>query len=72
MTNRSIRFGEAWTDSRSLDYDLGLFELDFGSNGNKGGGEVIFAGQFIVSKGELTVESYGAGPFKVVQIETWK
>jgi hypothetical protein len=72
VTNRSIRFGEAWTDSRSLDYDLGLFELDFGNNGGKGGGEVIFAGQFMVSKGQLTVESYGAGPFKVVQIETWK
>jgi hypothetical protein len=72
VTNRSIRFGEAWTDSRSMDYDLGLFELDLSNNGGKGGGEVIFAGQFIVSKGELTVESYGAGPFKVIQIETWK
>jgi hypothetical protein len=72
VTNRSIRFGEAWTDSRSMSYDLGLFELDFANNGGKGGGEVIFAGQFVVSKGELTVESYGAGPFKITQIETWK
>ncbi|MDE3137831.1 MAG: hypothetical protein KGL59_14725 [Acidobacteriota bacterium] len=72
VTNRSIRFGEAWTDSRSMSYDLGMFELDFGNNKGKGGGEVIFAGQFIVSKGQLTVESYGAGPFKVIQIDTWK
>jgi hypothetical protein len=72
VTNRSIRFGEEWAQTRSLDYNLGLFELDFGANGGKGGGEVIFAGQFMISKGELTVESFGAGPFKISQIETWK
>ncbi len=72
VSNRPIRFGEAWTDSRSMDYDLGLMELDLTNNGGKGGGEVIFAGQFTISKGELTLESYGSGPFKITQVETWK
>jgi hypothetical protein len=72
VSQRPIRFGEAWTDSRSMDYDLGLMELDLNNGGgNKSGGEVIFAGQFTISKGELTLESYGSGPFKITQVKTW-
>ena len=73
VSNRPIRFGEAWADSRSMDYDLGMLQLDINNgNNNKGGGEVIFAGQFKIDKGQLTIESYGSGPFKVVQVEKWK
>jgi len=73
VSNRPIRFGEAWADSRSMDYDLGMLQLDVNNgNNNKGGGEVIFAGQFQIDKGQLTIESYGSGPFKVVQVEKWK
>jgi hypothetical protein len=71
VSDRPIRFGEAWTDSRSMDYDLGMMEMDLGANGS-GGGEVIFAAQFKIDKGQLTVESYGSGPYKIVQIKTWK
>jgi hypothetical protein len=73
VSNRPIRFGEAWADGRSMDYDLGLFELDLNNaDPKKSGGIVIYAGQLQIKDGHLNVESYGSGPFKFVRVKTWQ
>jgi len=73
VSNRPIRFGEAWTDSRSMDYDLGMFELDLNNaDPKKSGGMVIYAGQLQIKDGHLNVESYGSGPFKFVRVKVWQ
>ena len=35
LTNRPITFGEAWTDSRSMDYNLSAIELDMSDQREK-------------------------------------
>ena len=73
VSNRPIRFGEAWADGRSMDYDLGMFELDLNNaDPKKSGGMVIYAGQLQIKDGHLNVESYGSGPFKFVRVKTWQ
>lgn len=72
VSNRPIRFGEAWTDSRSMDYDLGMMELDINNaDSSSSGGMVIFAARLKVENGKLTIESYGSGPYKIVRVKSW-
>lgn len=73
VTNRPIRFGEAWEQARSTEYDLGLFELDLNNaDPKKSGGMVIYRGKLEINNGRLTVESYGSGPFKFVRVKAWQ
>jgi hypothetical protein len=57
VTNRPIRFGEAWSDSRSMDYNLSGMELTL-NPGNKGNsGTLLPACQFKIDKaGQLQIE----------------
>ena len=71
VTDRPIRFGEAWTDSRSQDYNLSALELDISSDKNQSGGTLLPACEFSVSKEkELTIEVY-ANPWKLTDIIVW-
>jgi hypothetical protein len=69
LTNRPISFGEAWTDSRSMDYNLSVLELDLVSQKNKSGGVLLPASEFIIDKKthELTIENY-QNPWKLVDV----
>jgi hypothetical protein len=69
LTNRPINFGEAWTDSRSMDYNLSAVELDISNEKGKSTGVLLPACEFIIDKktGELTVEEY-RNPWKLVDI----
>ena len=69
LTNRPIRFGEAWTDSRSMDYDLSALELDLSNQKGKSSGVLVPACQFIIDKRtkELTIENY-QNPWRLVDI----
>ena len=69
LTNRPIRFGEAWTDSRSMDYELSALELDLSNQKGKSSGVLVPACQFIIDKRtkELTIENY-QNPWKLVDI----
>lgn len=69
LTNRPITFGEAWTDSRSMDYNLSVLELDLVSQKNKSTGTLLPASQFIIDKKthELTIENY-QNPWKLVDV----
>ena len=69
LTNRPITFGEAWTDSRSMDYNLSVLELDLVSQKNKSTGTLLPASQFVIDKKthELTIENY-QNPWKLVDV----
>ena len=60
LTNRPIRFGEAWADNQSMDYNLSALELDLSSQKGKSSGTLLPACQFTIDKktNELTIETY--------------
>jgi hypothetical protein len=69
LTNRPITFGEAWTNSRSSDYNLSALEFDFVNEKDKNTGVLLPACQFKIDKNtkELVIENY-QNPWKLVNI----
>jgi hypothetical protein len=69
LTNRPITFGEAWTDSRSMDYNLSALEFDLSDEKGKSTGVLLPACQFIIDKKteELTVQNY-QNPWKLIDV----
>jgi hypothetical protein len=71
VTDRPITFGEAWTDSRSEEYNLSAIELDLGSNG-KGKGTLMPACQLKMNKqNELEIEAF-QNPWRLTDVYSWK
>jgi len=73
VTNRRIRFGEAYFDTQSQAYDLtaGQFDLD-DSDANKSTGVLYPAAQLTVDKeGELRLD-LNQNPWKLVDVLDWK
>jgi len=71
LTNRPIYFGEAWSQSRSLNYNLSLLELNINTDDmKKSTGILLPACQFVIDKktGELTAEAY-RNPWKLANIQ---
>lgn len=68
LTNRPIRFGEAWVNGRSMDYNLSALELDI-SKQNKSTGILMPAVQFKIDKktSEVVAENY-QNPWKLQNI----
>src|SRR5262249_13386491 len=59
VTNRLLRFGEVWADTRSSDYQLSGMELTFSKDKKQNSGTLIPAAEFKVSKeGHLEVEAF--------------
>ena len=57
VTNRPIRFGEAWSDSRSMDYSLSGLEVILSTEEKKNSGTLLPACQFKIDKeGQLQIE----------------
>ena len=69
LTNRPITFGEAWTDSRSMDYNLSALELDLSDQRSKSAGILLPACEFVIDKKthELIVAE-NRNPFKLVDV----
>jgi hypothetical protein len=69
LTNRPIRFGEAWVNGRSMDYNLSAVELDMSNEKNKSTGVLLPACQFKINKktNELEIENY-QNPWKLQNI----
>jgi hypothetical protein len=69
LTNRPIRFGEAWVNGRSTDYNLSALEMDLSSEKGKSTGVLLPACQFKINKktSELEVENY-QNPWKLQNI----
>jgi len=69
LTNRPIRFGEAWVNGRSMDYNLSALELDMSNEKDKSTGVLLPACQFKINKktNELEIENY-QNPWKLQNI----
>jgi hypothetical protein len=69
LTNRPIRFGEAWADSRSMDYNLSALELDLSTEKGKSTGTLLPACQFTIDKktNELEIENL-QNPWKLSDV----
>src|SRR6266498_3227568 len=68
VTNRPITFGEAWSDSRSMDYSLSGVEIILSANGKKNTGTLAPACKLKLDKeNQLELETY-QNPWKLVNI----
>ena len=69
LTNRPIRFGEAWVNGRSTDYNLSALELDLSNEKGKSTGVLLPASQFKINKktNELEIENF-QNPWKLQNI----
>lgn len=73
VTNRQIRFGEAWSDSNSMSYDLtaGILEIN-DQDKSKSKGTLFPAAELVVNKkGELQWDLL-QNPWNLVDILDWK
>ena len=69
ITDRPIRFAEAYVSGRTKDYDLSAMEINIAKEQKNSDGSLIVAGKFKVDKNQqVTFESYGSGPWKLVNI----
>lgn len=69
VTDRPIRFGEAWSSSRSMDYSLSMGEIILSPTKGKNSGEVYPAAMFKLDKeNELGIETY-QNPWKLVNVK---
>lgn len=69
LTNRPITFGEAWTDSNSMNYNLSALELNISPEKGKSSGVLLPACQFKINKEtkELEIDNY-QNPWKLVDV----
>lgn len=59
ITNRPIRFREAYGNGRATDYDLSAIELDLGKNKKENSGSLIVAARFKTDKDkQIVLESW--------------
>jgi hypothetical protein len=69
VTDRPIQFTEAYINGRTTDYDLSAIEINLNADPKKSDGSLIVAGKFKVDKNQqVTFESYGSGPWSLVNI----
>jgi hypothetical protein len=68
VTDRPIRFGEAWSDSRSSDYNLSGMEIVLTPDKKKNSGTLLPACQFKIDKdNHLEIEAF-QNPWKLTNI----
>jgi len=68
VTNRLLRFGEVWADTRSSDYQLSGMEVILSKDTKKNTGTLIPAAELKVTKeGHLEIETF-QNPWKLVNI----
>ena len=72
ITNRQIRFGEAYANTRSRDYDLTGGEIEINdSDKDKSGGVLYPATKFVINKdGQLEFQLF-KNPWKLTNIIDW-
>jgi hypothetical protein len=70
ITDRPIQFAEAYNSGRSTDYDLSAIEINLNAaDPKKSDGSLIVGGKFKVDKDQqITFESFGSGPWSLVNI----
>jgi frataxin-like iron-binding protein CyaY len=69
VTERPISFVEAWTATRSRDYEFGVIEFTLDAEG-KGDGILIPTAKVTLNKeGQIEVETLGIGPQKLLSVK---
>jgi hypothetical protein len=69
LTDRPIQFAEAYVSSRTKDYDLSALEINLNADPKQSDGGLIVAGKFKIDKNQqISLESYGSGPWRLVNI----
>jgi dolichyl-phosphate-mannose--protein O-mannosyl transferase len=69
VTNRLLRFGEVWADTRSSDYQLSGVEVIFSKDKKHNSGVLIPAAELKINKeGHLEVETF-QNPWKLVNVQ---
>ena len=69
ITDRPIKFAEARNNGRSKDYDLSAIELNISNDNAKSSGSLIVGLRVKVDKdNQIVFESFGSGPWKLVNI----
>jgi hypothetical protein len=69
ITDRPIHFNEAYVNGRSKDYDLSALEITLDTNPKQSEGALIVAGKFGIDKNkQISFESFGSGPWRLVNI----
>ena len=73
ITNRPIQFKEAYVNGRTTDYDLSAIELNLSKEKKDSDGSLIVAARFKTDKDkQIVLESYGSGPWRMVNIVEWQ
>jgi len=68
VTNRLLRFGEVWADTRSTDYELSAMEIILSPQKGKSSGTLLPASQLKINKeGQLEMELY-QNPWNLVNV----
>lgn len=69
ITDRPIHFKEAYVGGRSTDYDLSALEINVKADPKQSDGSLIIAGKFKIDKEQqIQFESYGSGPWRLVNV----
>ena len=68
LTNRPITFGEAWSDSRSMDYNLSGVEVILSPDKKKNSGTLLPACQFKLDKENQLEIELRMNPWKLVDV----
>ena len=69
ITNRLLRFGEVWSDTRSSAYQLSGSEIVVGKDKKRATGTLLPAAQLKVDKaGQLEIETY-QNPWKLTNVQ---
>lgn len=69
ITNRLLRFGEVWSDSRSTDYQLSAVEITFSKDRKHNKGTLLPAAQLkLDKKGQIEIETFQF-PWNLVNIQ---
>jgi hypothetical protein len=69
LTDRPIQFAEAYVSGRTKDYDLSALEINLNADPKQSDGGLIVAGKFKIDKSQqISFESYGSGPWRLVNI----
>ena len=71
VTDRPITFGEAWSDSRSEDYNLSALELDISNSKGQSAGTLIPACQFTVDNDKQIQIVAFQNPWRLSDVVDW-
>ena len=73
VTNRQIRFGEAWTDSQSMSFDLTAGILDLNDQDkSKSTGQLFPLAQLVIDKEGKPQWDLNQNPWRLSDIIDWK